>query len=94
MADHKCITYGNQFSNAMRYETKEEAEEWLEKEVCHIMEFHGLGKTVPEAIEIIRSNLGYMAGYYDHETAQKVHRLFGAVHPVFKSADYQWWHRA
>ena len=86
MPDHKCCTSGEQFDAAMKCETREEAEEWLEGETRHLVDYHE--KSVPEAIEIIKSNLGYMAGYYEHETAQKVHRLFNAVHPVFKSANY------
>lgn len=38
-----------------------------------------------EAERIQRENLGYLAGYYDHETRVKLETLFGAVHPIFGS---------
>ena len=36
-----------------------------------------------EAEQICKSNLGYFAGYYDHETRMRVERLFKCSHPVF-----------
>lgn len=32
---------------------------------------------------VARQNLGYMAGYYDQETAQKVYEFFTCAHPIF-----------
>ena len=86
MDNHHCGTYGEQFTAALACTTPAEAEAWIEKEVEHYVQFHG--KSVAEAVQIIKSNIGYMAGYYDHETAQKIHRLFHAVHPIFGTADY------
>lgn len=79
-------TYREQFDAAMRCKTKEEAAAWLAAEINRYqLEF---GKDGEEAEHVIKSNLGYMAGYCDHEAAQKVQRLFGAVHPIFGTADY------
>ena len=81
-----CKTFGEQFQSALACETREEAEAWMETEVTHYVEHHV--KSVTEAIEIIKSNIGYMAGYYGDKEAQKIHRLFHAVHPIFGTADY------
>ena len=82
----KPMTYKQQFEAAMKCETLEEAKHWLTEEILRYgCEY---GQSVDEAKVVILANLGYMAGYYDHETAQKVHKLFGAVHPVFGCADY------
>lgn len=86
MSNHKCETYSQQFKAALACETNEQAEVWMEKEVEHYVEHHG--KTPTEAIAIIKSNIGYMAGYYDDETARKIHRLFNAVHPIFGTSTY------
>jgi predicted NAD/FAD-dependent oxidoreductase len=79
-------TYREQFDEAMRCQTKEEANAWMAREIEEYKTQHG--KDAAEAEYIIKSNLGYMAGYCDHKAAQKVQRLFGAVHPVFGTADY------
>jgi hypothetical protein len=39
--------------------------------------------TLEQAEAIERSNLGYFAGYYSHETRERVERLFQCEHPVF-----------
>ena len=44
------------------------------------------GKTREEAEEIERSNLGYWAGYHDHETRLRVERLFRCQHPFLGKA--------
>ncbi len=38
-----------------------------------------------EAKDLALNNLGYFAGYYDQETANRVKKLFLAVHPIFGS---------
>lgn len=79
-------TYGEQFDAAMKCQTVAEAETWLRAEVTRYCE--EFGGEPAEAERIIKTNLGYMAGYYNHETAQKVQRLFGAAHPIFGTATY------
>lgn len=40
----------------------------------------------PEESEAnVKSNLGYWAGYYSHETRERVEGLFGCEHPYFGS---------
>lgn len=80
------MTYREQFESAMACNTPEEAKVWLDAEVARCS--RELGQTPEHARTVILANLGYIAGYYDHSTAQKVHRLFGAVHPIFGSANY------
>lgn len=79
--NHKCQSYGEQFDSAMRCESREQAEHWMEKEVRHYVEHHD--KSPEEAVQIIKHNLDYMAGYHSSAAAQKVHDLFSADHPVF-----------
>lgn len=82
-------TYGEQFDSAMACTTREEAAVWLEQEAQDLM--RRWPKECPDletAKGTLRSNLGYMAGYYDQATAQKVHDLFGADHPIFGAPDY------
>ena len=78
-------TFGEFFNSALECKTEEEAGAWMEAEIVHNMSKEG--GTHEEAVSKIRHNLGYMAGYYDRETAEKVLRLFGAGHPVF-GVDY------
>jgi hypothetical protein len=41
------------------------------------------GLSHEEALEIQRSNLGYIAGYYSAGTRERVERLFSCAHPFF-----------
>ena len=80
------MTYREQFDSALACETKEQADKLFAGEVKRYeTEF---GKSAEEAANIIRANLGYMAGYCNDETAKKVHALFGAAHPIFGGSDY------
>ena len=36
-----------------------------------------------EAEKIEKANLGYYAGYYNHETRTRVEKLFDCAHPIF-----------
>lgn len=77
---------GEWFESAMKCTTKEEADVWFASEVRkHVEEY---GQDPKEAAGILRSNLGYVAGYYDQATSQKVHDLFGADHPIFGGPSY------
>ena len=78
------MTWGEWFDSALACNTKEDAAAWLKIEVeRHRVKF---GNPPKKARTLIASNLGYMAGYYDGGVASKIHRLFGAVHPIFGSA--------
>jgi len=78
------MTIGELYMPAMELETREEADAYFEKLVERCIRG---GKTREEAEKIERSNLGYFAGYYSHETRQRVERLFSCAHPVFGSID-------
>lgn len=77
------ITIGEKYRPAMKIEDQEEADAYFEECVQHSIE---CGRTRAEAEEVERSNLGYFAGYYDHETRLRVERLFRCSHPVFGNA--------
>ena len=80
------MTYREQFESALQCSSEKEARVWLEDEIArHKSEF---GIEPEQAKKTILHSIGYMAGYYDHETAVKVHKLFGARHPVFGHPDY------
>lgn len=75
------MTYREQFDSAMKCETPEETSFWMDKEVHRYVREYG--KTPEESRQIIKANLGYMAGYFDESYSQKVLQLFGAAHPIF-----------
>jgi len=75
-------TVGELYGPAMTVTTQREAEETFARLVQDAM---SVGRTQKEAESIVRSNLGYYAGYYDNETRERVERLYGCVHPIFGS---------
>lgn len=77
------ITIGEKYDPAMKITDQAEADRYFEECVKHTMSF---GSSREEAERIERSNLGYYAGYCDHETRLRVERLFRCHHPVFGSA--------
>jgi len=83
----KVRSVDEQFKEALSCKTREEADIWFEKEVAKMQ--YECSLSYFEASSTLRDNLGYMAGYYDPEVAEKVFELFGAVHPVFRCVDYR-----
>lgn len=76
------MTYQEQFDSAMKCTSAKEASAWLATEIRRYRREGGL--TVGEDPKaVILANLGYMAGYCDVATRQKVYDLFGAEHPIF-----------
>jgi hypothetical protein len=75
-----CITTGQKYGPAMKLTDQAEASAYFERCVAHNMSF---GHSRQEAEQIERSNLGYWAGYYDHETRARVENLFSCKHPIF-----------
>lgn len=76
------MTSSEIFNHAMLIEDQAEADAWIEKVLSENMEQH------PEmdrekAERVLRSNIGYWAGYSDAETRERVERLFKCEHPVF-----------
>jgi len=78
-----AATLGEKYGPAMKITSQEEADAYFAQCVAHMMSF---GYSREEAERIERSNLGYWAGYFDHETRGRVERLFRCAHPVFGSA--------
>lgn len=84
---NQVITIRDKYAPAMEITDPEEAASYFEECVQHQMSF---GTDRVEAEKIERVNLGYYAGYYDHETRERVERLFDCAHPVFgKAADHK-----
>jgi len=75
------MTWGEWFASALACKTEEDAQVWLKIEIKRHKKLYGNSKTT--ALPLIKSNLGYMAGYYDNETANKILMLFGAAHTIF-----------
>jgi len=77
-------TIGEIFKPAMEITDPKEAEEYFEAVIVYHMERYDQSRE--EATRIQRSNFGYFAGYYDHETRERVERLFCCTHPIFGAA--------
>jgi len=60
--------------------TKEEANDVLAEQVKEMVI---LGDSKEEATARMRVNIGYFAGYYSHEIADKAYELFDTEHPIF-----------
>jgi hypothetical protein len=74
-------TIGELYGPAMEIADEEEANEYL---TALTVESHKQsGKTHDACLDIQRHNLGYFAGYYDKETAERVFKLFNCHHPIF-----------
>ena len=80
----KTYTYGDILGPAMKITDHDEADAYFWDYVEYVVSTKGT--TQSEAVKICRSNLGYYAGYYDHETCVRVERLFSCCHPVFGTA--------
>jgi hypothetical protein len=74
------ITIGAKYCPAMEIRNQADADAYFALCVDHCMSFGGKTRMEAEAIE--RKNLGYFAGYYDHETRERVERLFKCEHPM------------
>ena len=82
-------TIGEKYGPAMEITDQAQADEYFEQLVedclsCSRREGKQPTRSQAEAVE--RSNLGYYAGYYSHETRVRVERLFRCVHPIFGAA--------
>lgn len=80
-------TFGDMMKEALAIRTQEEADVWFAKEVQD-MKAAKPELDIEKCATIVRSNLGYMAGYYDDSAAQHVHKFFSANHPVFGGPGY------
>lgn len=74
------VKNGSKYNPAMMITDQAEADAYFEKCVQHCMAW---GHTREEAEYIERTNIGYWAGYWDDETAARVHKLYKTSHSVF-----------
>ena len=77
-------TIGEIYGPAMEITDQDEASRYYEALVQRNMKIEN--QTREQAEQIVKSNLGYYAGYYNHETRVRVEKLFFCIHPVFGSA--------
>lgn len=75
------ITIGDKYGPAMKIQDEAEAKAYLEACIEHNMRVGGTTRERATGIEL--QNLGYFAGYYSHETMERVNRLFKTQHPIF-----------
>ena len=80
-------TYGDMMKEALAIKTQKEADIWFKKEV-KIMHKANPDWSLKKCADVVRSNLGYIAGYYDQSVSEHVHKFFGANHPIFGSPSY------
>lgn len=79
-------TIGEVYGPAMEVQTEDEAREYFDAIVNHLIEIRSAEQVnTPREYteEIVRQNLGYYAGYYDDETRERVERLYKTWHPIF-----------
>lgn len=74
-------TIAETYEPAMRIVDEAQAREYFAALVDHHLRC--APKSRDEAERIERNNLGYFAGYYNHETRARVERLFQCEHPIF-----------
>ena len=79
------ITIGDKYGPAMKIVDQKVADEYFEACVEHNMRVGENDRSEAERVE--RINLGYYAGYCDHETRIRVEELFKCAHPIFGKAE-------
>ena len=83
-ATPRSKTYGQQFEEALALKTPEEGAAWLRSEVKRLAAYPECkGKSPAELEGVIRSNVGYMTGYYGAKEAAHVRKVLNATHPFF-----------
>lgn len=80
-------TYGEMMKEALVIKTQEEADEWFKKEVEFMQEANP-SWSLTKCADVVQSNLGYMAGYYDKSASEHVKKFFGTNHPIFGDPSY------
>ncbi len=69
------------YEPAMAIDNQEDADQYFEALLVHQSAFHNMPRE--EIAPIIRSNIGYYAGYFSPEVAGRMYRFFKATHPIF-----------
>ena len=80
-------TYGEMMKEALAIKTQEKADKWFKEEIKAMKQANSTWP-LSECADVVRSNLGYMAGYYDKKTSEHVNKYFGANHPIFGTPSY------
>ena len=80
-------TYGQMMEEALSITTQDEADKFFLRQVSAMKEGNQ-SWSMEKCAEVVRSNLGYMAGYYDKSASIHVHKFFGAAHPIFGGPGY------
>ncbi len=82
------LTYGECLMPAMNITDEADARQYLSDYVAFIQKVLDREPRTDNqtAAQIAGINLGYFAGYYDHETRIRVERLFCCSHPVLGEA--------
>jgi hypothetical protein len=82
-------TIGELYGPASEVFTEDDADVYFEEVCDYIMTAYvdSASITRAEAAEIARSNIGYMAGYYDKPVRDRMFKLFKCEHPVFGTTE-------
>ena len=83
----KGKTFGDMMRECLAIKTQEEADVWFAEEVKTMQEANPEWSP-EECVKTVRSNLGYMAGYYDKQASEHVAKFFSANHPIFGGPEY------
>lgn len=81
------LTYGEIGDPAMKITEQADADQYKAAYVAYVQKFLD-AEPDPDGLtaeQVVETNLGYWAGYYDNETRERVERLFRCSHPVFGS---------
>lgn len=83
----ETLTYREALGPAMEIRTQEDADQYKKDYIAYTEKFltNGKNESGLTAEQIVNTNLGYYAGYYDDEIRERVERLFKCSHPIFGS---------
>ena len=72
---------------ALAIKNQKQADIWFKGEVDAMKKVNPTWD-IEKCSNVVRSNLGYMAGYYDKKASIHVNKFFGAGHPIFGGPGY------
>lgn len=79
----ETMTIGDCLLPAMAITEQEDADQYYKDYVAFIQKHFDKEPPSNEPEQVARINLAYFAGYYDHETRDRIERLFNCAHLVF-----------
>ena len=83
----KGMTIGDVFAKANGVKSQAEADAFYEEYVRYMMTECSEHLNREQAERIVKSNLGYVAGYYDDATRARIEKLYHCSHPIFGSIE-------